>query len=589
MRILGLSSFKHDTAAALLEDGRITAAIENDKAARSRTRGLPEAAIRFCFKTASVKWDAIDLIAVATNPLQAWLRRSALRARLAVLAPMASAYYEANELSALARGLNDMRVLRKHAGGAPHKVISFDEHLCHAASAFFPSGFERALVVVLDEDGDGNSGTVAVGESTQLRVVRRFRLPHSLAWLYSQVTDMTGFVPHQEEHKAQWLSLEGQPVFKPIFLKMLHGSRGLAPHLDYSYFNRGLAQRLAFSEKFYRETGLASDPSKLTEDERKSLTSSIQEACVEVVTEVVEHFRKTEKVSEVCFAGGLFQNPLLVASLEKSLGLQQVFVPPAPGNAGTALGAAYLAWHQTKPSSTPVQFSIYSGPRFTAQETKEVLDNCKARYAVQTTEERKLDAATQLLQQGKIVGWFQGAGEFGPRALGNRSVLASPWAPYVKENLNDFIKHREWFRPFAVSVPQEDCDRYFEASRQCRVMNSLAWVRPDANCLPECFLLPNGQVRLHVVDKQTNPLFWRLLKHFGEQAPAPILVNTSFNLFGEPLVLSPRDAARSYFCSGLDALIVDNFVLSKAATRMVFPTTQVGTEDVGKPPVLSPK
>src|SRR5579863_3593458 len=185
MRILGLSSFKHDTAAALLEDGRITAAIENDKAARSRTRGLPEAAIRFCFKTASVRWDAIDLIAVATNPLQAWLRRSALRARLAVLAPMASAYYEANELSALARGLNDMRVLRKHAGGAPHKVISFDEHLCHAASAFFPSGFERALVVVLDEDGDGNSGTVAVGESTQLRVVRRFRLPHSLAWLYS--------------------------------------------------------------------------------------------------------------------------------------------------------------------------------------------------------------------------------------------------------------------------------------------------------------------------------------------------------------------------------------------------------------------
>ncbi len=589
MRILGLSSFKHDTAAALLEDGRITAAIENDKAARSRTNGLPEAAIRFCFKAASVKWDAIDQIAVATNPLKAWLRRSALRARLALLAPVASAYYESNELSNLARGLNDMRVLRKHTRGMTHKVLNFDEHLCHAASAFFPSGFERALIVVLDEDGDGNSGTVAVGESTQIRVLRRFRFPHSLAWLYSQVTDMAGFVPHLEEHKAQWLSLEGQPSFKPIFLKMLRGSPGLSPRLDYSYFNRGLAQRLAFSDKFYRETGLSSDPSQLTDDQRKSLACSVQEACNEVVTVLVEHFRKTENIREVCFGGGLFQNPLLVASLEKNLGIQQVFVPPAPGNAGTALGAAYLAWHQTEHSTrSPVQFSIYSGPRFTSQQTKEVLDNCKARYAVQTTEERKIEAATQLLQDGKIVGWFQGAGEFGPRALGNRSVLASPWAPYVKENLNDFIKHREWFRPFAVSVPEEDCDRYFEASRQCRVMNSLARVRPDKNCLPDSFLLPNGQVRLHIVDRQTNPLFWRLLKHFGERAPAPILVNTSFNLFGEPLVQSPRDAARSYFCSGLDALIVDNFVLSKAATRMFLPHLQTRTEDATKPPVLSP-
>lgn len=575
MRILGLSSFKHDTAAALLVDGRITAAIENDKVARSRTHGLPEAAIRSCFQAGSVKWDGIDLIAVATRPLIAWMRRSALRARLAVMAPVASAYYETNELSRLARELNDLRVLRKHAQGMTDKIITFDEHLCHAASAFYPSGFERALVVVLDEDGDGNSGTVAIGEGTQIRVLRRFRFPHSLAWLYSQITDMAGFVPHQEEHKAQWLSLEGTPVFKSVFLKMLGSSRALAPHLDYSYFNPGLAKRLAFSEKFYRETGLPSDPVQLTEDQRKALTCSIQEACVEVVTALVGHFRKTENVREVCFAGGLFQNSLLVASLEKNLGLEQVFVPAAPGNSGTAIGSASLAWHQK--SHTPVQFSMYSGSRFTAQHTKEVLDNCKARYSLQTTEGRKLEVATQLLRDGKIVGWFQGAGEFGPRALGNRSVLASPWAPYVKENLNDFIKHREWFRPFAVSVTEEDCEQYFEASRQCRVMNSMAWVRPGKNCLPDCFLLPNGQVRLHVVDEETNPLFWRLLKRFGEHAPAPILVNTSFNLFGEPLVLSPRDAVRSYFCSGLDALIVDNFVLSKAATRMVFSNLQASS------------
>jgi carbamoyltransferase len=284
------------------------------------------------------------------------------------------------------------------------------------------------------------------------------------------------------------------------------------------------------------------------------------------VTSLVEDLRGREGIQQVCFGGGLFQNVLLVACLEKNLGPNQVFVPPAPGNAGTALGAAYLAWHQVlqKPRIES-HLHVYLGPKFGRQDVKDILDNTKSRYTVPNTEGRRLDAAVQLLQAGKIVGWFQGAAEFGPRALGNRSVLASPWAAYVRENLNDFIKHREWFRPFAISVPEEDCARYFEASQQCRFMNSLGRVRPGSECLPEGFLLPDNQVRLHVVEQRSNPLFWQLLKRFGEQAPAPMLLNTSFNLFGEPLVLTPRDAMRSYFGSGLDALIIDAFVLSKAA------------------------
>jgi carbamoyltransferase len=207
----------------------------------------------------------------------------------------------------------------------------------------------------------------------------------------------------------------------------------------------------------------------------------------------------------------------------------------------------------------------YWGPSFNRTEIKDTLDNSKARYSLQITEDRKMDMAVQLLHAGKIVGWYQGATEFGPRALGNRSVLASPWADYVKENLNDYIKHREWFRPFALAIPEEDCDRWFEGSPSCRYMNSLATAKPAQDGLPESFLLPGNRVRLHVVSREANPTFWRLLKRFGESAPAPILVNTSFNLFGEPLVVKPRDAMRSYFCSGLDALIIDNFVLSKSA------------------------
>jgi len=563
MRILGLSSFKHDTAAALLEDGVFKAAIENDKLARARTRNLPEMAIHSCFETVDTDWKGVDLVAVATQPLRSWSRKSWLRAKLSPLAPIASTYYGANEIGVLARELNDLRVLRRYARQG--KVIEFDHHLSHAASAFFLSPWDRALIVTMDEDGDGNSATVSVGEGNRIRVLQTVPFPHSLAWVYSQITDLAGFRPHLEEHKAQWLSLEGQPLFKNVLLQMFRSRGDALPRLDYSFFNRGLARQLSFSPKFYRSTGLPTDPSQLSEDQRKALASSMQEACAEVITSVVETHRRREGIQEVCFAGGLFQNVLLVAALERNLGTKQVFVPPAPGNAGTSLGAACLAWHHVlqKPRTEAVPH-VYLGPKFKRQEIKDALDNSKNRYTLPNTEERQMESTVQLLLAGKIVGWFQGAAEFGPRALGNRSVFASPWALFVKENLNDFIKHREWFRPFAISVPEEDCERYFEGSLQCRYMNSVGRVRPESHCLPDSFLLPGQQVRLHVVEKRSNPLFWALLKRFGEQAPAPMLLNTSFNLFGEPLVVTPRDAMRSYFASGLDALVIDKFILSKA-------------------------
>ena len=337
------------------------------------------------------------------------------------------------------------------------------------------------------------------------------------------------------------------------------------PHLNRSFFAPGLAGTPAFSPKFYRQLDLPEDKAKLDDSQRRALASSLQEAIADVVADLVDFFRDRENVSTVCLAGGLMSNTLLVATLEQRLGMNELFVPPAPGNAGCAMGAAMLTWHETfgNPRREP-QAAAYWGPAFSRSEIKEVLDNCKVRYSLQTTEDRKLDAALQLLQAGKIVGWYQGATEFGPRSLGNRSILASPWALYVRENLNDFIKHREWFRPFALAVPEEDAGRFFQCSHLCRSMNTLGKVLPEAVDLFRDFMLPGDLVRLHVVTRDANLHFWRLLRRFGEQAPAPVLVNTSFNLFGEPMVVKPRDAVRSYFCSGIDALIIDNFVLAKA-------------------------
>jgi len=566
MLSLGLSSFKHDTAAALLEDGIIKAAIEEDKLTRSRSTGLPENAIRFCLESAGATWSDLDGIAMATRPFEGWRTRSLLSARLGPSSPVTAVFHQANEIGVFARELSELRILRSKVNGTGSKVQNFEHHLCHAASAFFLSPFDQALILTMDEEGDGTSGMIAVGQGTRIRVLRKIPFPHSLAWVYTQITELLGFDPHRDENKTQWLSLEGEPVFKDVFLEMLRSRHSPLPHVNSGYVNLA---GMSLSRKFYRQIGLQEEKKELSDDLRRNLARSLQDAYEEIVGSMIEHYRKREGIQSVCLAGGLFQNALLVANLEKRLGINEIFIPPAPGNSGSALGAGMLVWHHVmrKPRLPAVRY-LYTGPACNRVEVKDVLDNCKARYSLQSTVERRLDATLQFLDSGKIVGWFQGGAEFGPRALGNRSLLASPWASYVKENLNDYIKHREWFRPFAVAVPEEDCARYFECSELCQSMNSLARVKPGVNVLPEGFVLPGNLVRLQVVQQQGNPLLWRLLKRFGEQAPAPLLVNTSFNLFGEPLVVKPRDAVRSYFCSGIDALVIDNFVLSKALAKI---------------------
>jgi carbamoyltransferase len=570
MRILGLSAFRHDAAAAVLEDGVITTAIENDKLVRTGSH-RPEAAIQSCFESLTMGWDGIDLVALGSKHLRRRNRKTPAAKALSVASSVTDEF-GVHEVGFPASEPNDASFLGQLMSVDSGKVIDFDHHLCHAASAFYLSSFERALILTMDEEGEGTSAMLAIGEGSVIRALRRIAFPHSLALVYSLITELIGFRPHLEEHKTQWLSLEGQPDFKNVFRQMLCGRVGALPHLDLTFFRRGLGKKLSLAEKFFESVGLPSDPKKINHEERRTLASSLQAACAELVVELTQEVCRREGLKEVCLGGGLFQNVLLVAAVENSLGRERVFVPPAPGNSGTSLGAACLAWHDVlKQPRMQAMTHAYLGPKFGRQEIKDVLDNCKNRYSLSSTEERKLDAALQLLHAGKIVGWFQGAAEFGPRALGNRSVLASPWAPFVRENLNDFIKHREWFRPFAISVPEEDCPRYFEASGQCRWMNSLANSTAGSECLPEAFHLPTGQVRLHMVERRTNPLFWALLKRFGEEAPAPMLLNTSFNLFGEPLVVTPRDAMRSYFGSGLDALIIDRFVLSKSPMQSSIP------------------
>jgi carbamoyltransferase len=569
MLILGLSSsFKNDTAAAFVRDGAIEAALENYKLEPTAPRGIPEAAIQYCLSKGGVTWNDIDIVAIANDPFRGWRRRAFSRRRLSLFAPVATSYQQGKELSRLAREWTDIRILRQRVRDA-HKVIGLDHHSCHAASAFFLSPFDKALILTLDGEGDGRGGMLAIGKGSKIRIQDTIFYANSIGWLYSRVTNLLGFILSKEEHKTQWLGLQGEPIHKDVFLRMLRRPGEVLPKLDVRYFHRDLTGGFVPSRFLFDQLGLPAEKSELTIEQKRNVASSVQSAITELISDLLASFRRKTGLKQICLGGGVFHNTLLVASLERKFGVGNIFVPPAPGNAGCALGAAAWIWHQQmgKPRNPEIR-SVYWGPFFPRTAVKDVLDNVKARYSLHYTGEKMLDSAVQLLRAGKIIGWFHGATEFGPRALGNRSILASPWAPYVSENLNDYVKQRESFRPFAVSVRAEDCARYFDGSPLCRFMNSLAVLRtPDV--LPSALQLPGGLVRLHIVEKETNHLLWELLGRFGEHEPAPILVNTSFNLPGESPVVRPRDAVRIFFCSGTDAVFIDNFLLTKWSSAYV--------------------
>jgi carbamoyltransferase len=548
MYILGISSMSHDSAAALLGESGIIAAIEEGKLARTRTiGGIPRAAIQFCLERAAITWRDVAHIAIASQPS------------------------EAPEAIALERG--NVRILKQMAGGSADRVQMFDHHLCHAASAFYASSCERALIVTLDEGADGRSGMVAVGEGNRIREIDSVRFPHSLGRVYSQCTRLLGFRAHGDEHKTQWLSLIGEAEFASTFLEMLREGEGGPPRLNNKYFRHDSSGEFCFTDDFYRSIGSAAPSEPPTAEnfdhaKRANIAASLQKAVSTILCDWLASLRSKTPENSLCLAGGLFLNPLLVAEIEARAGFENVFVQPAAGNEGTALGAAWLASQESL--HPPNQMSVaapFWGPAYSNAQIKFVLDNCKATYRWLDTDDLKLAETLRLLNAGKIVALFQREVEFGPRALGDRSLLASPWAPYVKENLNDFVKHRESFRPFALAVPEENCADFFHASANARFLTTMAKANEAGRTLlkglPEGFLLRDDLVRLQIVREGDNPFFWKLLQRFGESAPAPILVNTSFNLFGEPLVVTPRDAIRSYFCSGTDAMVVGNFLLAK--------------------------
>ncbi len=561
MLTLGIWAFGRDSSVVLVDETSIVAAIEEEKLSRSAgAGGIPRLRVAGGLEQANARIQDVQVAAFPFRPAICAFREAKFHFRQSLSGAGPSAWIQS--LGQTFRQAAQLRQMRRLYGSSG-SFLFLDHHVCHAASAYYTSPFERALVLTLDERGDMCSGSLYLGEGDDLRPLHTLRFPNSLGWFFSRVAHLIGLRTRRDEHKVQWLSKDGQHDFAPAFRKVFRWNADGLPVLNTRYLGSGAEEDTVFSDAILRDLGLeprivASDPQL-----RASLARSARDVLEEIVLTIAERYRKQNSMDSLCVAGGLFLNVFLVRALETRSGFKQVYVQPAAGNSGSALGAALLARKRLgRPARQPLHH-LYLGPGFSLGAIKAVLDNCKIIYKYPSGEEQLFAEAAHILSRDKIVAWFQGRTEFGHRALGNRSILASPFSEYVIENVNQYIKHREDFHPFAFSVPAEVAPRLFDCSASCRFMASLGKLKPEAPVELQRFSFEGGQVRVHAVEREANPRFWRLLHKFGERAPAPVLFNTSFNLFGEPLVSDPREAIRSFYCAGIDALAIVDFLVIK--------------------------
>jgi carbamoyltransferase len=597
MYILGISGHQRDAAAALLKDGRIIAAIEEEKLARisrigvSQSGGLPYQAVGYCLEAAGIGIEDLHYVTYDHKPHRLLKREFEFNRRFLPESSSVATGHKAASLYEFHDRMKTLRLIRQLLSGQS-KAVTVDHQLAHAASAFYPAGFDRAAVLILGRKGDHISIAAGLGEGRKVRILNRIEFPHSLGWVYSMITEHLGFRANGGEHNTQWLSTTGEPEFSSAFQDLIRIDRTGAPSVDVSFFNASLQGPAPFSEKFYLRFGDSPDRgnqrfgdgvksaswTKLVEElterrnaplpansYRRNLAHSLQQRLDQAALALAESIRQEYRTDALCLAGGVALNNLLVSRLERESGYRHIFVQPAAGNAGCGLGAALFLWHNQLDRGKPEKLEhLFLGPEYSDQQVKPDLDNCKLAYRYIVSEEKLLEEAAELLCHGNIVAWVQGHAEFGPRSLGSRSILASPLLAHMKENLNLFVKRRETYRPFAASVTEEKALEFFDGcSPLSNFLLTVSRIRNDKRRVIPAAWFSDGLARVHTVSRKTNPLFWRLLNKFGEKTGVPVLLNTSFNLMGDPIVCDPYEAVRSYCCAGIDALVVNHFLLQK--------------------------
>jgi len=556
--VLGVNCYLHDSSVALIQDGRLTFAAEEERFSRiKKDARFPRLAIKSALNHAGLSFNALDAIAFGWNrggltPLHTLT--TVLTGRLAP-----SPYMLIDSIVAAARELyhgNGRRALtRSFPVSAGQKLLFVDHHEAHAWSTYALSGFDDALVLVLDGRGAHQATSLYHASAGRLNCLRTIDWPNSLGGFYEAFTDLLGFERYGDEWKVMGLAAYGEPTHDlNHVLRVVPGGYRLNARLVLGHhWNdiRGL-------EAVF---GTRRDPEKLISDGDRNLAASVQKATEAAIFELVREGVRLTGCRRVCLAGGVAMNSKANGRLLASELVDDVFVQPAATDDGTAVGAALAAYAALgQPMPRYRLRDVYLGPEFSGHELEAVLRTCKLSATRVPDVERQV---ARLLAEGNIVGWFQGRMEFGPRALGNRSILADARQPEMKDRVNECVKFREGWRPFAPSCLEEAASDYFEGCRDAAFMTLTFNVPGMRRAEIPAVTHADNTARVQTVNRDSNPRYWTLINEFAKLTGTPVIMNTSFNLRGEPIVCTPQDAIRTFYSSGLDFLVLGDFVIAK--------------------------
>lgn len=561
MNLLGINAASHNTSAALVEDGRLVAFAEEERFNRERyTMAFPEGAVRYCLEAGGLAPQDVDLVVFAGRPSAEILHSAVSAVRLAGRPWYRSWLWDQVLVTGGYKGLSQGPRLRSRLGydGGLRYV---DHHDCHAASAFFCSPYDQAAVLTIDAQGDGLATALYAGRGTRLERVRSWGFPeHSVGHFYDCVTEWLGFKPVKDAGKTMGLAPYGDPAAARDRIDRavrFGASGGVAFDLDVLKFEKGRRSSSRFDAVFGAPRLASEDP---TDARFADVAAGAQDVVERAFLALGREARERTGLPNLCIAGGVGLNSVANGVLDRSGIFDGVWIQPASYDAGLALGAALHAWHASGGARRFVMEHAYWGPDTRTADVAAALRRSKATWR---EAEDPAAAAARLVAGGRIVGWYQGRAEAGPRALGNRSILCDPQRPDAKEILNRDVKHREPFRPFAPACTLEDAPRFFESARENPFMLKVVDVRPEFRARMPGVTHVDGSARLQTVSPRENPLFHRMLVETGKLTGMPCAVNTSFNIRGEPIVNSPLDALKCFFTTGLDALVIDRFVLEK--------------------------
>ena len=587
--ILGLSAFYHDSAAALIVDGRIVAAAQEERFSRKKhDAGFPSAAVAYCLNEAGLELAQVDFVAFYEKPILKFDRL--IETYLAFAPDGFKSFRSAIPVWVKEKLFQERELKRGLDGQFNRRIVYAMHHNSHAASAFFPSPFEEAAILTMDGVGEWATASYGAGRGNRIQITHEQKFPHSLGLLYSAFTYYCGFKVNSGEYKLMGLAPYGQPRYvERIVGTMMEVEDDGSIWMDMSYFNycQGLTMT---SEKFH---GVFGGPPRRPEspitERQMDIAASIQKVTEDVMLKAARHVHAQTGLPNLCLAGGVALNCVANGRIQREGPFERIWVQPASGDAGGALGAALHVWHQLldeprRPKASDSMNGSLLGPAAKASDLKSFLAAKDARYTEYPDDASLCDAVADLMAREQVVGWFQGRMEFGPRALGARSIIGDARSPSLQSTMNLKIKFRESFRPFAPVVLKERASDYFEMPPEAEspYMMLVAPVREDRRARMNG-VQPQGldrvkmvrseipavthvdySARVQTVDPGRNGRFYELVKTFERKTGCPVIINTSFNVRGEPIVCTPEQAYRCFMATNMDVLVVDRFVLLKS-------------------------